>query len=351
MIVRDEKDVILRALKSALPLVKCYAIHDTGSNDGTPLIIKEFFDSHGISGEVTQTNFENFSENRNRALKDGIKKAKEHGAEYILLMDADMVLVAPSDLQLDGMSAYTIFQENGRNIYSNVRILKTTSESMYVGSTHEYLKTSGSVGKIPKSVAYFRDHNDGGHKQNKFTRDRVLLEKETKMNPAVPRPFFYLGNTYRNMGEHKRAVNAYSKYIRISDFKEEKFMALYYKAQSEMDMGEVASSVSTFLQAFEERPWRAEPLAALATHYRKSKQYNLAAFFADRGLKIKFPERDVLFVDKSVYNYRFVYELSICCYYINRMSDGLDFCQQLLALNDVPQGVRKSADDNMKFYT
>jgi len=42
MIVKNEKDVILRCLKSVLPIIDYWTIVDTGSTDGTQDIIKSF---------------------------------------------------------------------------------------------------------------------------------------------------------------------------------------------------------------------------------------------------------------------------------------------------------------------
>ena len=50
MIVKDESHVIKRCLESMLPYIDRYDITDTGSSDGTPEIIKEFMDEHGVPG-------------------------------------------------------------------------------------------------------------------------------------------------------------------------------------------------------------------------------------------------------------------------------------------------------------
>ena len=86
MIVKNESRIITRLLKSVLPIIDTYVICDTGSTDGTPQIITDFFTTHGITGEVITEPFRNFGYNRTFALK-----AARGKATYALLLDADMI--------------------------------------------------------------------------------------------------------------------------------------------------------------------------------------------------------------------------------------------------------------------
>ena len=75
MIVKNESRIITRLLESALPIIDTYCICDTGSSDNTVEIIKNFFDSRGISGEVYTEPFQNFGYNRSHALQRATGKA------------------------------------------------------------------------------------------------------------------------------------------------------------------------------------------------------------------------------------------------------------------------------------
>src|ERR1700722_1540445 len=52
MIVKNESKVIRRCLQSVLPFIDTWVIVDTGSNDGTQKIIKDFMLEHQIPGEL-----------------------------------------------------------------------------------------------------------------------------------------------------------------------------------------------------------------------------------------------------------------------------------------------------------
>ena len=60
MIVRNEADRIIRALQSAAPYISCAVIADTGSTDGTPDLIKDFFTTVGIPCTLTHCKFQGF---------------------------------------------------------------------------------------------------------------------------------------------------------------------------------------------------------------------------------------------------------------------------------------------------
>src|SRR5690606_24767840 len=65
MIVKDEAAIIERCLSAAAPWIDAYAIHDTGSSDGTPDIVRSFFEERGVPGQVTHGRFHDFAQARN----------------------------------------------------------------------------------------------------------------------------------------------------------------------------------------------------------------------------------------------------------------------------------------------
>jgi hypothetical protein len=69
-----------------------------------------------------------------------------------------------------------------------------------------------------------------------------------------------------------------------------------------------------------------------------------------RASEIPFPENDVLFVNKTVYNHRILYEMSISAYYTNDKDSGYKCIQKLLRRNDVPRDTRQQSYYNVRFY-
>ena len=64
MIVRNESHIIKECIQSVAKFIDYYIICDTGSTDNTKEIIKEYFDSQNIPGEIHDDQWENFGANR-----------------------------------------------------------------------------------------------------------------------------------------------------------------------------------------------------------------------------------------------------------------------------------------------
>ena len=170
MIVKNESKNIVRLLNSVYQLLDCYCICDTGSTDNTINIITDYFKEKNIPGKVVIETFKNFEHNRTVALRQCAGMA-----DYILLMDADMVL-QPGKFNKENLKDYDlyyIFQGNDDFYYQNARIVKNGYDISYKGVTHEYLNFPNSYRKfiLPKDSLFILDIGDGGCKSNKFERD------------------------------------------------------------------------------------------------------------------------------------------------------------------------------------
>jgi glycosyltransferase involved in cell wall biosynthesis len=60
MIVKNEAPIIANLLKSVKDVIDYYVIVDTGSDDGTPEVIKKIMDEYNIDGEIHHEEWVNF---------------------------------------------------------------------------------------------------------------------------------------------------------------------------------------------------------------------------------------------------------------------------------------------------
>jgi hypothetical protein len=80
-------------------------------------------------------------------------------SDYILLLDADMVLSINETFDKSKLinDFYYIFQGNENFYYQNIRIIRNNGLFKYVGVTHEYLDCSRNNSKgffFKKSIIY-----------------------------------------------------------------------------------------------------------------------------------------------------------------------------------------------------
>ena len=358
MIVKNESNVIRRLLNSVVKIIDTYCICDTGSTDNTIEIIESFFKERNISGKIVHEPFRDFGHNRSFALNECFKMKE---VDYILLMDADMILTGsainnPTLLKerlIDDV--YFLFQGNSRFLYKNARIIKNKGFS-YWGVTHEYLKTSpgSTFMNIEKSELFIEDIGDGGAKSDKCERDIRLLKKGLEDEPNNDRYTFYLANTYRDAGKHELAIEYYKKRIEIGGWIEEVWQSYYCIGKCYLSMNDYPNALYHFLEGFQVYPKRIENLYQVVQYYRNNSKNRLAYQYyvmAKRVLDINGASNDFLFLEKDIYEYKLDYEFSIIGYYENPDSISLkNLCMKLLACPIIENGISLNILKNYKFY-
>ena len=314
MIVRNESKIITRLLTSVLPIIDTYLICDTGSTDDTPYIIKSFFDSHNIPGEVITEPFKNFGYNRTFALKAAHRKAT-----YALLLDADMIFkIEPTfNKQTLTKDAYMIIQKGGGLNYHNTRLIRLDIDAKCVGPTHEYYDLPPGHQNDKLDSIWIDDIGDGGSKANKFERDIKLLKEGIVEEPNNGRYYFYLANSYFNTGRNSESIPYYKKRIELGGWVEEIFYSHLNLGHAYMKTGQDGEAIFTWMNGYNHHTSRSETIYEICKYYREKGKNKLAMAFCKLGMDIPYPENDSLFIHKDVYDTGFDYELSILGYYNN----------------------------------
>ncbi len=353
MIVKNEAKIIIRALASVKDYIDYWVIADTGSTDGTDTIIEQFFQDHAIPGELYHHPWQNFGFNRTLALQHAKNKA-----EYILLMDADMVLLV-DDPAFKGKlvdDVYLIYQ-GIEFTYANPRIIKSTLDAEYRGVTHEYLYVPNAQRTTLTGISFI-EYCDGGNRPEKFQRDVQLLETGLKAEPENERYWFYLGQSYKDLKQYDKAIPCYKKRLELGiEFKEkewpeEMYYSLYMLGRCYQEIKNWAAALAYYLEAYEYYPKRAESIYEVTQCYRTLKKYKLAYKFAQWGLEIPYPKDDILFVSRDVYDYKFLYELSIIFYYSGEKEKGYLLSELLIHDRDrhINNETRFNIHANLLFY-
>lgn len=358
MIVKNESHIIERCLSSVYHLIDTWCIIDTGSSDGTQEIIKKFLKDK--PGELIERPWVNFGHNRNEALR-----LADNKAEWVLLIDADMVLVdegfssdiLESDPTIDG---YDLIQDNHGVRYYNTRLLRTSSKWECIGVTHEYYSPASKTqnrGRIYD--LWFNDVSDGGSKNDKFDRDIKLLEQGLIDEPANHRYMFYLAQSYRDIREWDKAIHWYDMCSKTSSWDEEGWFAHYMIGWCMLcrkdDLLEIES---VMLSAWIRRPWRIEPIFYLAKEYAQRKLWSQAYALFKICATTKFPQDDLLFITAALYEGASVDEFSITAFWVGEYQESITACDNLVKDDRYFQMHRerilsnkKLAEKNVGLYT
>ena len=297
MIVKNESRIITRLFDSVLPVIDTYCICDTGSTDNTPEIIREYFSDKNIPGEIVHKNFVNFGENRTFAAQCAYNMA-----DYLLFLDADMVLKTSSEFDKNSLSelVYSFSQGDEAFSYDNIRLVHTSIKPTYSGVTHEYISTSHHK-KTHINSLFIHDIGDGGCKTDKFQRDMRLLEQGIEEDSEnTTRYTFYLANTYRDLGKYEKAIDTYKRRIDMGEWHEEVYVSMYYMGLCYKELNMMEMFVNSMLNAWEYRPVRVEPLYTLIKYYCDTDKHHLAKMLYITAKDIKIPS-DSLFVNLHMY--------------------------------------------------
>lgn len=269
--------------------------------------------------------------------------------DYLLLCDADMELVVERPQfrkELTGQP-YLVSQRSVADDfrYQNLRLIRRDRPARYRGVTHEYLDVTPAH-PVSFDGIWFRDHAAGANRPNKFTRDIALLEQGLDAEPDNARYVFYLANSYFDSGDPATAMTYYDKRMQMGGWTEELFYSSYRIGQCHGQLGHDAEMVTRYLHTYQLFPHRAEPLHALAMHYLRQSQHQLAFMFADAGSLVPEPD-GALFIETEVYSWRLTDIMAVSLYWMGRHTEAAGLTRHLLAI--VPDHSRARIEANLTF--
>lgn len=341
MIVKNESHIIKECLNSIYKLIDYWVIVDTGSTDGTQDLIREFFKEKGIPGELHERPWLNFGHNRTEAVQlcDG-------KADYAFMIDADDYIEGdfkyPVDMSADGYAL-----KMGRPEFSwwRTQIFKTGMGWKYEGVLHEYatcpnkpdLKIAKLEGKYYVVARTLGARNVGITAVEKYSKDAQLLEEALKTEPNNSRYQFYLGQSYFDSQQWEKSIEAYLKRAQMGGWGEEVFYSLFRVAVAKAMLNKPWEEIQqAFLDCYNSRPIRAEPLYHIARIYRNNNKPALAYLFAKMAADIPYPANDILFIVDEIYGFGCLDELGASAFYAGFPYEGFRAVDKLLKENRVP---------------
>lgn len=341
MIVKNESANIGRLFESVKDFIDYFVIVDTGSTDNTKEIIEEF--KSVVPGELHEMEWKNFGWNRTESIK--LTKGK---ADYVLLLDGDDTINIndidgfKSKLSGDGYHIH----HTGNLDFTLPRLITSKNDWRFIGVTHEYIDCPQSKNFVDQRELTITHHADGGCRSDKFTRDIELLEQGIEDEPLNSRYYFYLAQSYKDIGDWSKAVDMYLKRASMGGWNEEIYYSYYQIVRGyihfiEINLSEVTGKdyeskmLSALLKGFEVNPDRAEALYEVIRYYRKTSQYKKAIPFLDYVNRVKYPNQ-LLFIEKPVYDWKLLDEVAIVQYWVGQYKECKDNCNKILSSGFLP---------------
>ena len=367
MIVKDEEHIISECLESIAPYIDRYDITDTGSSDSTKQVITEFFEKKGIPGQVYDHPWEGFGKSRTASLRNCDGKA-----DYAWVIDADDRVVGdfkyPDEMSAD---AYSLNIQRGEFNWWRNQIFRIESNWEYVGVLHEYANCKGKSDKGEQTSMmriagdYSIDARTMGNRTVEFGDDQAAKyrkDAETLIdcleNPENPnhepdnlRYMFYVAQSFFDATDYEKALEWYEKRAVKGGWDEEVWYSVYRVAICKCLLNRPWEEAQDhFLQAYNLRPHRAEPLYQLSRIHRQNNNPVIAYLFAKQAATIPFPQGDILFLADDVYEWMCYDELAATAFYANDMMAGLEASNVLLEQKKFPEEHKERIVANFQQY-
>lgn len=313
LIMKNESAVLPRLLNSVFNsgIISGYSVVDTGSTDNSKQIVKDFFDSKNIPGEIHDYTFTNFADTRNFALSK-IKGKCDFG----FLIDADEELVVKEGFDLKKIKNILSKHDLGVSTvnygvkYGRRNFFRTSKNFFWEGAVHEVLlcnepHTVCNIDGLETVV-----HPDGSSwtaqsQREKYLGHAKLLEQEVAKTDKS-RDTFYLAQSYRDAGEHLKSIDWYRKRIgRTDGFGEERYFSQYSIGKLYQDIAKFPEAILEWLRCFDLDDQRAEHLPNLIIELQEQKCWNAAYIFSKYGMEKYYGKNPhpnkVLFLNEGAY--------------------------------------------------
>jgi tetratricopeptide (TPR) repeat protein len=274
-------------------------------------------------------------------------------ADYLLVIDADDVLVVPAGFVLPVLEkdSYKIRVEDAGTEYWRTHLFRADLDFRYTGVLHEVLTSEQPRTEARLEGLVYRRTYAGARSADpkKYEKDAAVLEAALAKEPDHARYAFYLAQSWRDAGQLDKARAGYARRATMGGFEEEAWYALLEVAKlgARLGLGDDVV-IAEYVRAFESRPSRAESLCYLAICLRERGRVVAGYPFAWAASETARPE-DILFIDESVYAWRAKDEYAVAAYWLGRYEEALATNLELVASGALPPTELTRVEKNLAF--
>lgn len=357
-IMKNESHVATRMLDSIKSIVDGICVVDTGSTDDSVEVVKKWGEENGIETYVFERPFDNFENSRNYSFEKAREMflSKKDGHTYYnfwLDFDEQLIIDKTFNKQSINKDLYMFNTFIKQMKYTRNELVRLDMDFKFYGPIHEYIIPPKDV-KITSGVLQGVSVNvsmDGASWQEdvqmKYISHAHTLEKYISNNRKDPRWIFYTAQSYHDsavMKDNKeeneerlrRAIRYYKERVdRMDGYPEERFYAQYRIGTIMKNLEEPWNlTLQALLKAYSIEPTRGESIKTIIDYYLQVGEWNLAYMYSDFAVKNfhnknPYPAK-LLFVDNSLYAWKFLETYSAACYYTGRKEEAKKYFNKIL---------------------
>lgn len=287
MIVKNEEQVLARALKSVNGYVDEIIIADTGSTDTTKEIAAEFTD------KIFDYEWnDDFAAARNFAFS----KAQ---CEYIMWMDADDIVTPENGVLLEKlrrrlqteqpdvvMCRYDVaFDSEGRTTYSYIRerIMRRENCPPWTGCVHECIAPYGKI-----IFSHFTVRHGEVEGKVRGRRNLDIYQKNIAAGAKLdPRHLFYYGRELYSNRLYPEAIAVLTQAAEGEGWAVNKIEACKVLADCHIALGKNDEAMKALLNSFRFGEPRAAVLCKLGSLFKREKRWKEAIYWYSAALTAK----------------------------------------------------------------
>lgn len=283
MIVKDEADVLARALDSVKGLPDEIVIVDTGSEDSTKDIAlrytKNVFDFKWVDDFAAARNFACGKASMDHWMwMDADDVITESNLEKMKMLKSDM----EPDTDVVMMKYATGFDHNGKGAlsYYRERWIRNGRGFIWKGRVHEAVEPSGKIVYSDIEIEH-RKSGKGDPCRNLRIYESIIERGEL----IEPRQLFYYGRELYSHGRYKEAAAVFERFSgEKGAWRENLIDACLQRSFCYKNLGKSEERLNCLLESFRYDVPRAEICCEIGSCFMEKEDHKAAAYWYERAL-------------------------------------------------------------------
>ena len=337
MIVKNEAHIILKTLENILTYIPIiyWVIADTGSQDETKNLIKEYFKEKKIPGELVEHEWVDFGYNRTKALECAFDKT-----DYLFIFDADDFIVG--NLKLPNILNHDRYDFNfGKGFtYNRPLLINNKKKWKFIGVLHEYLigdNINNSCLIVGDYYIISGKNGDRSKDEKKYIKDAIILKNAFERIYSIDfelagRYAFYCAQSYRDAGDQyiEDALEWYLKCLEMNNWSQEKYFSCLMIGNFYQKKKNLNNAYKYWLKSIEYDTERIDGVVLAVNQLLNSENFFLVNLLYHKFKNYNKNPQCKLFLFSHLYNGMFEFSNASAAFHINDLESGYECCKIII---------------------